>query len=557
MRTVWTAAALALALVSLPRGAALQAPQVGDGATGPRLAVIIVVDQMRTDYITRFRNNWTGGLNRLVREGAWFTNAAYPFRATFTCPGHATIATGAYPRSHGIFQNAWYDRQLGRSVTCTNDPRHKNIGYYDGATDHDSAAALRLPTFADEMRRQKKARVVTLAQKARSAIMLAGQQGDAVTWLAESGRGWETSTAFASAPVPAVKAFIDANPFSADMGKVWERLLPASRYQFPDRAPGERPPDGWASEFPHAMAGSWGDPFLDQWQMSPYADEYLARLALTLVETEKLGQRDTIDFLAISFSAPDILTHAFGPRSQETQDMYQRLDQTIGTLLSRLDALVGRDQYIVGMTSDHGVADIPDQAVAEGRNAGRTTATRLATAIGTAVAGALGIKQRNAPIARISSADVYFEPGIYERLQARPPAMAEVLAALRAQPGIETVFLKEELSDPGSLADERRRAAALSYVEGRSGDMMLTPIAGWVITVAATSHGSSHPYDQRVPLILMGPGIRPGEYAVPASPADLSPTLAALVGISMPTAEGRPLTIALSSGRSPSSTLTR
>src|SRR3989442_416430 len=211
----------------------------------PKLAVILVVDQMRADYVDRFKADWTGGLKRLVTRGAWFRRAAYPYLSTVTCAGHATIATGTFPHVHGVLQNVWWDRDARKVMTCTEDPGVKNIGYAASVTGGDSAYRLEASTFADEMRRQLSAHVVSLSVKDRSAIMLAGHGGEAVTWLSTALDGWVTSSAFTTSPVPAVKAFVEANPIDADFGKSWTRLLPAARYREPDAAEGEAPPRGW------------------------------------------------------------------------------------------------------------------------------------------------------------------------------------------------------------------------------------------------------------------------------------------------------------------------
>jgi hypothetical protein len=152
-------------------------------ATAPKLAVIIVVDQMRADYVDRFSGEWTGGLKRMVTEGAWFQQAAYPYLTTVTCAGHATIATGSFPHTHGVYQNAWWDREARRQMTCTQDPRATNLGYGGPVTGGDSAWRLQVPTFTDQMRTGKHAHVAAISLKDRSAIMLAGHGGDAVAWL--------------------------------------------------------------------------------------------------------------------------------------------------------------------------------------------------------------------------------------------------------------------------------------------------------------------------------------------------------------------------------------
>ncbi len=461
---------------------------------------------------------------------------------TFTCAGHATIATGTLPHRHGIFQNTWFDRQAGKIVRCTEDSQPSSIQYGGTPGEGDSAARLLVPTFAERMRSEKGARVVTMSLKARSAIMLAGQSADAVTWRNEALDGWQTSTAYGSA-VPAVKAFVEANAVDDDYGKTWSRSLPRARYRYSDVLPGEMPPGGWTPIFPHVLKSTTGKPdaeFYYQWERSPFGDVYLGRMAAYLTQSLELGRRGTTDVLAVSFSSPDLVGHAFGPLSEEVQDMYARLDRTIGTLLDRLDRLVGSDQYVVALTADHGVTGIPDQLRLDGRDAGKLNTRALGDVAERAAVSALGPGKY---VAQSNYNDVYFASGIYEKLEASPQAFNAVVAELAKQPSVARVFRREELRDPAALtsSDDALRAAALSYVEGRSGDLIMAMKPGWMFTGLATTHGNGTADDQRVPVVFFGRGIKPGEYRDVVSPADIAPTLAALCGITLPQAQGRVL----------------
>lgn len=517
-------------------------------ADPPKLAVLIVVDQMRADYVDRFQGDWNGGLKRLVTKGAWFTEAAYPYLSTFTCSGHATIGTGAYPRTHGIFQNQWFDRDRKAIVTCTQDPSVKPVSYAKEVKGGESAAALVVPTFAEEMARQRGAHVASLSLKARSAIMLAGHRGDAVTWLSDSLDGWETSTAFSPAVVPAVSAFLAANRIESDYGKIWDRQMPASRYGNPDAGLGEAPPNGWNAVFPHVLKGKPGDSsptdaYYAQWERSPFADAFLGRMAASLVESMQLGKHDTTDVLAISFSSPDLVGHVFGPRSQEIEDLYIHLDRTIGSLLDRLDALVGPDNYVVALSADHGVTEIPEQTRASGKSGGHIDSRGVFDAIERAAVRTAG---PGPYLSRLSSNDVYFEPGMFEKLKKTPSGIEAVLRAATARPGVQRVFRGDELVSASRSSDSLTRAAALSFVKERSGDLVLAPSPGWLSSNAAgTTHGSANPDDRRVPIILFGNGIKPGKYPAAASPADIAPTLAALCGITLSRADGSILKAAL------------
>jgi predicted AlkP superfamily pyrophosphatase or phosphodiesterase len=512
----------------------------------PTLVVIIVVDQMRADYVERFKADWTGGLKRLVTQGAWFRQAAYPYLTTVTCAGHATVATGALPHRHGVFQNGWWNRDTSSQVTCTGDATVKNVGYDKPDSGGDSASMLWTPTLGDEMRAQKGAHVAALSLKDRSAIMLAGHGGDSVVWLNNALDGWETSSAFAAAPVPAAKAFLAANSIDADYGRTWARMLPDARYRHPDAGLDENPPRGWTSTFPHVLTSASGQPdssYHTLWERSPFADAFLGRFAAALVDGLGLGKHDATDLLAVSFSTPDLVGHAFGPRSQEIQDVYAHLDRTIGALLDHLDATVGKGRYVVALTADHGVVPIPEQQVREGRDAGRLNTRTIGDVAEKAAAAALG---EGTYVARESGNDLYFAAGVYERLSAKPGALDAVVAALAAQPGVQRVFRSEQLLDAATASDPLQRAAALSYVAGRSGDIVLAPKTGWMFAAAGTTHGTASADDQHVPILLLGPGIRHGQYQRPASPADIAPTLAALAGVLMPHAEGRVLREALS-----------
>src|SRR6266404_4888263 len=218
----------------------------------PKLVVLLVVDQMRGDYVDKFLGQWTGGLKRLVEAGAWFRDAAFPYAATETCVGHATISTGAFPATHGMVANAWWDRNEQKMVTGTADPNVKNSAYAGGSVKGgDSAWRLRVPTFSDELRFQSggATRVVAFSLKARAAITMGGHKADAVTW-SDNG-SWVTSTPYGS--MPFIEEFVKAHSVKSDFGKSWELSLPQSSYLYDQKAIGAVPPAGWELTFPHVL----------------------------------------------------------------------------------------------------------------------------------------------------------------------------------------------------------------------------------------------------------------------------------------------------------------
>jgi len=514
-------------------------------AEPPRLLVMIVADQLRADYIDRYEHRWRGGIRTLLDEGASFTEAAYSYLNTATCAGHATIATGALPRTHGIALNRWWDREAQRAVTCTDDPDSPHVSYGEPVEFGNSGKRMLVPTLADTLRaRPNGARVVSLSLKGRSAIPLAGRGGDVVTWFDESGRAFVTSRAYAEAPHEIVRAFIARDRAEADLGQVWTLQDREDTYQHPDLGIGEQPKAGWDALFPHPLAGVDGADaqYFDRWQKSPFSDRYLARMAAALVDGLELGQRQATDYLAVSFSALDLLGHDFGPDSREVEDLLLQLDATIGTLLQRLDALVGRDRYVVALTADHGAAPTPEQI-----GGGRIANEDLRQVVELALIGVWGPPGDVPYVAWVGSGSVYFAAGVYDRVRADRAALDAVTRALMAVPGMMRVLRAEEISD--ASPDPIVRAAAAGYVAGRTADLLLVPQRNWVIELRAeqeaTTHGTHYDYDRRVPILLRGAGIRPGRYSGAVTPADIAPTLAALAGVALPNADGRVLTEAV------------
>jgi predicted AlkP superfamily pyrophosphatase or phosphodiesterase len=519
-------------LVSTSARLTAQAP--ADQAGRPALVVLLVVDQMRADYLTRYSAHWSGGLKRLMAEGAWYQNAAYPYLSTVTCAGHATISTGRYPRSHGVVMNSWLDREAGKVVDCTTDPRASTVTSDGETSGGDSAWRLQGPTLAEKIKAAG-GRVVAMSAKPRSAIMPAGKSADAVVWF--GGRGeFVTSTAYSKELPEFVRATLKAAPITDDRTKTWTRLLPEEDYIGKDDGLGERSPTGWTTVFPHSLDLPQ---FLGLWQVSPWEDAYLVRLATAALDEYKLGQGAKTDFLSVSFSALDAVGHSFGPNSHEIQDLLARLDQQIGALLATLDEKVGAGKYVVALTADHGVAEIPEQARQEGQDAGRLDMDGIRSTIERSLRPLFG--RRTVPaVAGILYTDVYLMPDVPPLMSEHPEAIGILEKALTNVQGIARVFGENELSRVDDR-DPVQRAAALSHYRGRSGDIIIIPKRGWIASSAGTTHGTSYDYDQRVPLVFFGDGIRAVQSQDAVTPADVAPTLARLAGIELKGTDGRAL----------------
>ena len=399
LRRTAVAAALSLLGPGCGRPAPAPEPPVASApAAVPepcRLAVLVVFDQLRGDYLERWRPLWgEGGFRRLQADGAWFTNCHYPFACTETGPGHATLATGRSPESHGIVGNYWYDRRAAAEVYCVAGTRPYQ-GVPAGAAGDGASTPERLlgPTIGDALRDATggRGRIIALGLKDRSAVFLAGRRPDACYWFDHWTGGFMTSTYYRDGPHPWVAEFNRGRPADRWFGHDWTRLRPDLDYAAhsgPDDGPGEA--TGWMQgrTFPHPttgglnrLAGGRYDnrDYYGALATSPFANELLLELAKRAIDAERLGADDVPDLLGLGLSATDPIGHSWGPDSQEVLDAVLRADRLLADLLAHLDARVGAGRYLVVLTSDHGVCPLPEVARARGRDAGRVPAKHWPT----------------------------------------------------------------------------------------------------------------------------------------------------------------------------------
>jgi hypothetical protein len=461
--------------------------------------------------------------------------------------------------------NAWWDRKEQKMVTCTSDPdpNVKNIGYAGASPKGaDTAWRMAVPSFAEELKFQTSGatRIVTFSLKARAALTMAGHKADAATWF--DGGAWVTSTSYGT--LPFLEDPTKSHPAKSDFGKTWSLSLPESAYWYGEKAFGAVPPAGWELTFPHPLRGKSGvgEPdgtFYEQWASSPYADTALTELAKEAVDELKLGNSNATDFLAIGYSPVDYVGHEFGPRSREIQDILVRLDKDLGNLFAHLDQKVGRGNYVVALSADHGVVPVPEDVQKTGVDSGVLHLPEVQERIEKALES---FNDAKPAVARITGSDVYFVPGVYEKLQHDHAAMQAVLDAALAQPGVAAVYRAEEVAGRPATQSPTLRAFALSYFPGRSGDLFILPKPYWLMDSTptgkprsyGTGHGVPYNYDQHVPVLLMGFGIQPGQYFQPVTPADIVPTFAALCGITLSSRDGHILAEALKKPAEPRAT---
>jgi hypothetical protein len=507
-------------------------------APPPRLVVVIAVDQLRADYLDRFRS-WfgPGGFNLLLMRGAVYPRARYQHVTTETCPGHAVILTGSYATVNGIVANEWYDPERARAVYCAEDSSVTLVG---GPGPGRSPRRLLTATVGDLLKDATagRSRVVTVSAKDRSAIMLGGHRADAAYWIVDT---LFVTSSWYRTDLPAwVRTLNGSRAISRYFGTRWERLLPASAYagMGPDDVPAESDGAGLGRTFPHPIAGA------DGFDHSPMLDEVVADFAMRAVREEGLGHDSTPDLLGVSFSATDRIGHMYGPDSHEVMDQMVRLDRILARLFAFLERTVGPGRTLVVLTADHGVAPLPER-LDGGKPAGPR---RLAPAgLDSAVSKALTERYGPAPAPGWVTYDG--APLLYlsrTALAARHAPLEDAervaQAALRTVPGVHDVVTGAELTrlrDDGAETDVTR-----AYYPTRGADLYYFLDPYWLATddPVGTDHGSPWRYDQEVPLLWYGEGIRPGVRNEPATVADLAPTLSRLLGLPTPGgAQGRVL----------------
>ncbi|MBI3425016.1 MAG: alkaline phosphatase family protein [Acidobacteria bacterium] len=509
-----------------------------------KLVVGIVIDQFRYDYLQRFADQFSaGGFRRLLNGGAVFTNANYPQTPTYTACGHAMFMTGSVPATNGIIGNEWYDRASGKTITSVSDDKaqFKSLGGKPGAR---AAAPHKLlgSTLGDELRLATagQAKVVGISFKDRSAILPAGKRPNGAYWF-DADTGTLTSSTYYFNDLPDwVKQFNQAQRPDKYFGAKWEKLLPEAAYQrsAPDDAAYEKKAR-YGSTFPYIINGGEEKPgpkFYTQFEITPYANEYLANFAKAAIENEGLGADDTTDLLTISFSANDLLGHLYGPYSQEVQDLTLRTDRTLADLFAYLDKKIGLDNVLIALTADHGVAPIPEQ-VQEIGHGGRISAKAVTDAVQNALAQRFG---EDKWVLNFGNGNVYLDETVIERrkLDAAEVERAAQTAVL-AVPGIAECLTRSQLLKGQVPQTMIARSVANGFFPPRNGNLVVVPqpfnfFAEGRDGLIITTHGTPYSYDTHVPMIFYGAGVTPGYYHHASSPADIAPTLAALLKVQPP-----------------------
>lgn len=486
---------------------AVSSPVFGAERTAdrPTLVLAIVVDQMRYDYLTRFDAEFTGGLKRLLDEGAVFTNANYEAAPTMTAVGHSTILSGATPSVSGIAGNTWFERSEGKTVQSITDVNVTPLGGGAGASPH----RLAVSTVGDELKISGKGgKVYGVSLKDRSAILPAGRSADGAFWFDGNSGNFVSSTwYFPELPAWAAE-FNAAKHADVYAGKEWLGMrLPTTL----DKA------------------------LYSELDSTPFADQLVLDFALTVMESEQLGIDEQTDLLSVSFSAMDYVGHATGPDTPQMHDMVLAIDARVGQLLAAAEQQAGAGNVLVVFTADHGVAPVPEENITKQLPGGRYSTQDERMAVEAAMVAAFGegdFIEGNA------------EMGLY--LNANPVAgktisrsdLERVAAqTLRRQPHVYRVYTRTDLESGMITGDRIDQRVRNGFSPLHSGDVIVIHEPNWLGGgFGGTTHGSPFSYDTHVPVIFWGPQtlVKQGLYNRDAAVHDIAPTLATMLGIAAP-----------------------
>jgi hypothetical protein len=481
-------------------------------AVQPKLVVLIVVDQFRYDYLTRFRPEYTGGLDRLLRQGAVFTDAHLEHFPTVTAVGHATVLTGATPSLSGIVANEWYDREFGRRVTSVADAEMKPVGGSSG--EGASPRRLLVSTVADELKMtgRGKPRVIGVSFKDRSAILPVGRSADAAYWFDERTGHFISSTYYLTELPAWVRDFNSSGAVERYAGAEWKALSGG----------------GLLGKLPQVADSS----LYTAVERSPFGNELLLAFAEKAVEAEQLGLRDATDVLSVSLSSNDRVGHETGPDSPEVRDISVRTDRALEDFFRFLDKRLGLDKVLVVLTSDHGVAPLPEVQAARKMPGGRIPEKNLRAVVEQALISRYGAGNW---VLDAVYGSFYLNTELIGQKGLRPEDVQETAAeALRRVAHVARVYTRAQLEAGCLPMDRVSRRVANGFHLRRSGDVITVLEPYWIFPQKGTTHGSPYSYDAHLPVIFMGPGIRPGYYHRTIAINDIAPTLATLLAVETP-----------------------
>jgi len=516
-------------------------------APPPRLIVFLVVDGLPQRQVIDYRHQLApDGLARFLDRGAWFSNAHYGHAFTVTAAGHATMLTGAYPHRTGIIGNDWRDRATGELEYCTADAQHSYIGNTTKKLDGTSPKNLRAETVGDVLRRaDPRAKVIAVSGKDRGAILPAGKTGTAYMYMGLSGQ-FASSTFYMKTHPAWVDAFNAEKRSDRYFKQPWKALLgddayaKSLAYELPWYAKGGRLP-AMMGETQTAPDGAFYGGLL----RSPFVDAMTLDFARAAIAGEQLGRDDVPDILSISLSGHDYVNHAFSAESRLSHDHLLQLDRQLETFFKDLDATVGKDNYVAVLTADHGFMPAPEHSKAEGRDSGRQSGSQALARINTGLEKRFG--EGKLALAFSASALMLDRKAIDDRKLDFDAVADEARTLMLAEQGIAVAYTRKELASGTRAGAPFFDAMRKSWNSERSGDVQYALKPYWMMTSSSsiTTHGSPHPYDTQVPILMWGPKwVAPGRVDASVEVVDIAPTLSRWLGVAVPSsAEGKVLPV--------------
>lgn len=515
----------------------------------PRLVVLLVVDGLPMRQVTAYRDQLApDGIARFLERGAWFADAHYGHAYTVTASGHAAMLTGAYPDRSGIIGNEWRDRATGMPVYNSGDTAATYIGHRTNPLDGTSPRNLKAETVGDVLRRANPdSRVIAISGKDRGAILPAGKSGTAYMYMDSTGQ-FATSTYYMKEHPAWVAAFNSRKPADRYFRTEWKPLLPAAAY-----ARSVADSQAWfgprGGKLPMMMGvpadDAPGPAFYAALLRSPFGDALALEFARAAIAGEGLGRDDAPDILSVSLSGHDYVNHAWSPDSRLSHDHLLQVDRLLQAFFRDLDRAVGGDNYIAVLTSDHGFAPAPEVSRQQGHEAGRVSGSELLARVNSELEARFGVPR----LVPFSSASALV---LDRRLIARQgldfDAVAEAArSALVAEEGVAAAYTRAELGSGSRAGAPFFGPMRKSWHPDLSGDVQYVLKPYWMPGSSVATHGSPHPYDTHVPVLVYGPRwIRPGRVDQRVEVVDIAPTLARLLGVAAPSSsEGKPLPLAL------------
>lgn len=526
------------------------ATSFGQKSATPKLVVGIVVDQMCYEYLYRFYDKFSeGGFKRLMTDGTNCRNTQYNYIPTYTGPGHASIYTGTTPSNHGIVANDWYDRDTKREINCVEDSTVHSVGVVSNYGKF-SPLNLKANTITDQLKlTYPDAKVVSMSIKNRGAILPGGHLSDGSYWFDFNSGDFITSSFYTDKLPEWVKKFNGEKHVDQLMKGKWETYYPIDTYteSGEDDSPYEvLLPGKTAPVFPYDMDAMRNSTMkFTQFVHTPFANTFLTDFALRAITSEELGTDEQADVLAISYSTPDIIGHAFGPYSKEIEDTYIRLDLELKRLLETLDEKIGKKEYTLFLTADHAVVPVPQQLVDKGLPGGYLFLDQHLPALREQLITAIGID----PIEAHENLNFYLDLDlIKEKGLDLTSVKAMIMDEVATWEGVKRVFDTKNLYS-ASIDDEWKDMVRKGYYPKESGDIMYILKPGYLpkstdveSSHKGTSHGSAYSYDTHVPLLWYGKRIPAAEDFTPLEITDITPTLAHLLNLQLPNAvTGKPI----------------